>query len=112
GRDAFEQIRTHSPIASVLRYRVVGRANSPGELPPEREANDEAVLSDADRARYLKVPAFDAQLERLASAMIAPDQLVAPRAGWEADMDVRIARTIRGSLLRDYDYTLEGVVAG
>jgi transglutaminase-like putative cysteine protease len=102
GRDRFDQLRTITPIASPLRYQVRGSIAVVGQVPPPPK--DAVSLSDDDRGRYLALssedPAVRAFLDGLLKDLPA-----------DATTERRVA-VVRDALLKGFNYSLEGRVAG
>jgi len=102
GRDRHDQLRTPLPLASPLRYAVKGDVAVVSKVPPS--SPDGPRLSDAQRARYLAMPAVDPAVQALLDGILR----ALPAS---ADDDDRAA-AVRDHLLERFTYSLDGSVTG
>ncbi len=100
GVDRHEQLRSSGRLASPIRVQIFGATPSAGLT--TSLGKDPPRLSDSDRARYLALPDPEPRLDAALASMIE---------GADGDVDRQID-AVRSALLRRYEYSLEGRVAG
>lgn len=100
GRDRHDQLRASSRLASAVRYRLNTTLAAPGRVPSTTQAPP--PLSDAERARYLKVDVDDDAVRALLRDALGADV--------ETLTPAHRAERLRQHFLREYRYSLDGEV--